>query len=228
MGGGRQVQGEGTYVYLWLIHIDVWQKPREYCKAIILQLTKKGPAWWTAWSLLPSGGKTGECLSTEPQATSREALAGAWSGPQALVACLRVSVREPQAQSPGSAFLLNHPRCSKSISSHPGASGSYSSTPPPHPKSPPILLRPRGQGIGSHSSRDAPLHTHTPCWGRCLAQDPWGPCVWAGGSPTPSWGSPQSTFPVSAQGALPLHPTQPLLPILKWLFGGRKWGRPGG
>ena len=30
---------------------------------------------------------------------------------------------------------------------------------PPHPKSPPILLRPRGQGIGSHSSRDAPLHT---------------------------------------------------------------------
>ena len=76
MGGGRQVQGEGTYVYLWLIHIDVWQKPREYCKAIILQLTKKGPAWWTAWSLLPSGGKTGECLSTEPQATSRGGLGG--------------------------------------------------------------------------------------------------------------------------------------------------------
>ena len=34
VGGGR----EGTYVYLWLIHADVWQKPTQYCKAIILQL----------------------------------------------------------------------------------------------------------------------------------------------------------------------------------------------
>ena len=29
---------QGIYVYLWLIHIDVWQKPTQYCKAIILQL----------------------------------------------------------------------------------------------------------------------------------------------------------------------------------------------
>ena len=29
---------EGTYVYLWLLHIVVWQKPTQYCKAIILQL----------------------------------------------------------------------------------------------------------------------------------------------------------------------------------------------
>ena len=28
---------EGTYVYLWLIHVDVWQKPTQYCKATILQ-----------------------------------------------------------------------------------------------------------------------------------------------------------------------------------------------
>ena len=28
---------EETYVYLWLIHVDVWQKPTQYCKAIILQ-----------------------------------------------------------------------------------------------------------------------------------------------------------------------------------------------
>ena len=28
----------GTHVYLWLIHVDVWQKPSQYCKAIILQL----------------------------------------------------------------------------------------------------------------------------------------------------------------------------------------------
>ena len=29
---------EGTYVYLWLINVDIWQKPTHYCKAIILQL----------------------------------------------------------------------------------------------------------------------------------------------------------------------------------------------
>ena len=39
VGGGRK----GTFVYLWLIHVDVWQKPTQYCKAIIFQLkiTKK-------------------------------------------------------------------------------------------------------------------------------------------------------------------------------------------
>ena len=39
---GREVGGrfkrEGIYVYLWPIHVDVWQKPTQYCKAIILQL----------------------------------------------------------------------------------------------------------------------------------------------------------------------------------------------
>ena len=35
--GGR-FKRKGTYVYLWLIHVDVWQKPTEYCKEIILQL----------------------------------------------------------------------------------------------------------------------------------------------------------------------------------------------
>ena len=29
---------DGTCVYLWLIHTDIWQKPMQYCKAIILQL----------------------------------------------------------------------------------------------------------------------------------------------------------------------------------------------
>ena len=29
---------EGTYIYLWLIHVDGWQKPTLFCKAIILQL----------------------------------------------------------------------------------------------------------------------------------------------------------------------------------------------
>ena len=35
--GGRFKRKE-TYVYLRLIHVDVWQKPTQYCKAIILQL----------------------------------------------------------------------------------------------------------------------------------------------------------------------------------------------
>ena len=35
--GGR-FKSEGTYVYLWLIHTVVGQKPTEHCKAIILQL----------------------------------------------------------------------------------------------------------------------------------------------------------------------------------------------
>ena len=35
---GRRFQREGMYVYRWLIHVDVWQKPAQYCKAIILQL----------------------------------------------------------------------------------------------------------------------------------------------------------------------------------------------
>ena len=26
---------EGKYVYLWLIHVDVWQKPTQYYKTII-------------------------------------------------------------------------------------------------------------------------------------------------------------------------------------------------
>ena len=35
--GGRFKQ-EWPYVYLWLIHVDVWQKPTQYCKASVLQL----------------------------------------------------------------------------------------------------------------------------------------------------------------------------------------------
>ena len=38
----KRVEGrlkkEGTYVYLWLIHVDVWQKLSQHCKAIIFQL----------------------------------------------------------------------------------------------------------------------------------------------------------------------------------------------
>ena len=32
---------KGTYVYLWLIHVDIWQKPTQLYKAIILQFKNK-------------------------------------------------------------------------------------------------------------------------------------------------------------------------------------------
>jgi len=37
-GVGGKLRREGAYVYLWLTHADVWQKPTKHCKAIILQL----------------------------------------------------------------------------------------------------------------------------------------------------------------------------------------------
>ena len=97
------------------------------------------------------------------------------------------SVQEPQAPShQGSAFLLNHPKCSTNISSHPGASGSYScslpATPPQITPNPPPS---GGQGIGSHSSRDALLHTHTPhagvgVWHRTPVSGRWLPNAFLG------------------------------------------------
>ena len=39
---GREVGGmfkwKGTWANLWLIHVDVWKKPAQYGKAMILQL----------------------------------------------------------------------------------------------------------------------------------------------------------------------------------------------
>ena len=30
-GGGGVIQDGGTHTYLWLIHVDIWQKPSQYC-----------------------------------------------------------------------------------------------------------------------------------------------------------------------------------------------------
>ena len=40
--GGRREGGSGwgTHVNPWLIHVNVWQKPLQYCKIISLQLIK--------------------------------------------------------------------------------------------------------------------------------------------------------------------------------------------
>ena len=35
---GRRVQDGGTHVHLWLIQVNVWQKPPQYCNVIIPQL----------------------------------------------------------------------------------------------------------------------------------------------------------------------------------------------
>ena len=38
--GGREVQREGTYVNLWLIHADVWRKSSQYCNHIPIKKKK--------------------------------------------------------------------------------------------------------------------------------------------------------------------------------------------
>ena len=41
MGGRWEgVSGWGTHVHPWLIYVNVWQKPLQYCKVISLQLNK--------------------------------------------------------------------------------------------------------------------------------------------------------------------------------------------
>ena len=37
-GMGRGGSGRGTHVHPWLIHVNVWQKPLQYCKVFSLQL----------------------------------------------------------------------------------------------------------------------------------------------------------------------------------------------
>ena len=38
--GGKGGSGWGTQVQSWLIHVNVWQTPLQYCKVISLQLDK--------------------------------------------------------------------------------------------------------------------------------------------------------------------------------------------
>ena len=56
-GSGR----EGTYVYLWMIYVDIWQKPTQHYKAIILQLKinikKKPDQYCLRLWVLPQLGK---------------------------------------------------------------------------------------------------------------------------------------------------------------------------
>ena len=53
--GGRRERGLGwgTYVNPWLIHVNVWQNPLQYCKVISLQLIKINEKKKKYWSGLP-------------------------------------------------------------------------------------------------------------------------------------------------------------------------------
>ena len=46
--------GWGTHVNPWLIHVNVWQKPIQYCKVISLQLIKINEKKTHFWSILGS------------------------------------------------------------------------------------------------------------------------------------------------------------------------------
>ena len=67
---GRDMRGrfkrEGIYVYLWLSHVEVWQKTAKFCKGIILQLKKKKkysplglPQWLSGKEFACNAGDTG-------------------------------------------------------------------------------------------------------------------------------------------------------------------------
>ena len=54
VGGGRErLKREGPYVHLWLIHVDIWQKPTQYCNYPSIKNNKLvQPLWRTLWRFL--------------------------------------------------------------------------------------------------------------------------------------------------------------------------------
>ena len=86
-GMGREVRGAsgwGTHVHPWLIHVNVWEKPLQYCKVISLQLKNmliKNPIY--AW--------LGEGVSS-----STEYIVGTFGVAESLVAkwFLRMSLKD--------------------------------------------------------------------------------------------------------------------------------------
>ena len=57
--GGRQEGGSGRvkHVNPWLIHVNVWQKPLQYCKVISLQLIngEKKKEYWSGMPFSSAG-----------------------------------------------------------------------------------------------------------------------------------------------------------------------------
>ena len=48
-GMGREFRREGKYIYPWLIHVDVWQRPTQYCKAIVCVCAKSLQSYSTLY-----------------------------------------------------------------------------------------------------------------------------------------------------------------------------------
>ena len=79
-GMGWEVEGrfkkEGTCVYLWLIHVDVWQKLAQYCKAIVLLLKinllkkEKSQTFHWKYSSVGSDGKESANNAGDPGSIS--------------------------------------------------------------------------------------------------------------------------------------------------------------
>ena len=51
---GGKFKRKGIYVYLWLIHVEVWQKTTKFCKAIIPQLKKISTHFCCCYSIAHS------------------------------------------------------------------------------------------------------------------------------------------------------------------------------
>jgi len=77
-GHGRVGSGWRTHVHPWLIHVNVWQKPPQYCKVISLQLKffliflkKKGNKEKCPW-LLSLRNWSGPCCYLDAKPLERK------------------------------------------------------------------------------------------------------------------------------------------------------------
>ena len=71
-GGGGRVK-KGTYVYLWLTHANVWQKPTQHCQATIQLNLKEKNYQVCVWRV--------ECSNIHSQSPLLEIpIQWAWSG----------------------------------------------------------------------------------------------------------------------------------------------------
>ena len=67
VGGGKEVQeGRDIYIHLWLILVDIRQKPMQHGKTFILQLKIKLRNWRNDQKMSPSEKKTGKTSQINP------------------------------------------------------------------------------------------------------------------------------------------------------------------
>ena len=68
---GKTFKREGTYVYPWLIHVDIWQKPKEYCNYLSIKnkLIRKTRVLRVIPGILEAMGIATDVLSCQWQPT---------------------------------------------------------------------------------------------------------------------------------------------------------------